>query len=223
VPKPASQTQLVAVEAIRQAILAEGDPAGPASARRKFPDTPGSTWSRWTAPARQQVADDDLRQRTGGIAEVEMSAADKLGSAAPVAISWTEQIAKMLAQCDLLVAQAVQVDKETGLSRVRAPMVLRQAIGARTAILRVAAERESVVFGAERVRFWEGELSKAIGAALGRVQSDADRQRVDRVIAAMTEVFERREVERVMLSGSLTPERAREIVMKSKGARHGKA
>lgn len=222
-PRLATQIQLTAVEAIRQAIVAEGDPSGPASARRKFPAVPASTWSRWTAQARQQVADDDLRQRADGVAMAEASGAIKPNDSAPVAINWPTQIARMLGECDLLATQAVHVDPQTGLSRVRAPLLLKQSLAARTAALRLAAEREAVVFGAERVRFWEGEVGKAIGEALGPAQSAADMERIDRVIAAIGVVFERREVERIMVGGSLSHERAVEEVKKARRVSHVKA
>lgn len=200
-----------------QAMHTGGDLA---DVRRKFGAIPQSSWSRWTIQARQQVADDDaLRQRhTGASAPTTASpavpvnapAAAKSATATAGVISWHGQVTMMLEQCDLLASQSIHVDAATGSRRVRNTVVLQQSIRARATALKLAADREAVLYGAERVMFWEDELIKALGRALGKVKTQDQAYLANRIRRAIDGVSRRRADEREFMGGDLTPKTATE-------------
>jgi hypothetical protein len=210
-PKPASQTQLLAVEAIRQAIIAEGERQGPASAYRKFPGVPKSTWSRWTIQARQQIADDEAvrQQQMAASALTTASPAapsiDQAGAPTPGVISWLHQVTMMLEQCGLLAAQRIHTDPATGLRRARNSMVLQQSIRARAVALKLAGDREAVLYGAERVLHWERLLLKEVFRAIGKVRTEDQRVISNRVRKAIDGIVRRRAEEREFMQGDMTP------------------
>lgn len=222
-PKPASQTQLLAVEAIRQAILAEGERQGPASAYRKFPCVPKSTWSRWTLQARQQIADDEAvrqQQMAASALTTASPAAPSIaqaGAPTPGVISWLHQVTMMLEQCDLLAAQSIHTDSATGLRRARNSMVLQQSIRARAVALKLAGDREAVLYGAERVLHWERLLLKEVFRAIGKVRTEDQRVISLRVRRAVEGVVKRRADERAHLGGDMTPKPTTESLEDSDG------
>jgi len=211
-PKLASQTQLLAVEAIRQAIIAEGERQGPASAYRQFSSVPRSTWSRWTIQARQQIADDEAvrQQQMAASALTTASPAapsiDQAGAPTPGVISWLHQVTMMLEQCDLLAAQSIHTNPATGLRCARNSMVLQQSIRARVVALKLASDREAVLYGAGRVLHWERLLLKEVFRAIGKVRTEDQRVISNRVRKAIDGIVRRRAEEREFMQGDMTPE-----------------
>lgn len=206
---------------LRTQLDAHGEIGGPKIARLKWPNVPASSWSRYVKMARSEwVEAMHLRQAELPASSIPPSAAPAptgvaptdQGEAAPVpgAINWVGQVNAMLKQCDLIARQSIHVDALTGVERVRNALTLQQSIRARAAALKLAADREAVMFGGERVMHWESELMKEIGRALGIVRSEAQQALSKRVINAVRGVAARRAAEREFLGGSMAPKPASE-------------
>ncbi|PMQ04248.1 hypothetical protein DyAD56_16290 [Dyella sp. AD56] len=204
---------------LRTQIDAHGEVTGAKIARLKFQDVPASSWSRHVKQVRGEW-NEAQRLREAGLpassippsvyAPAGMASDEQTDNSAPGVINWLSQIGGLLKQCDLLTRQSVHVDPTTGVERVRNPMVLRQSISARTAALKLAADRESTQYGAERVAHWEAEMLREINRALGKTRDEAQRVIANRVRNAVLGVISRRHAEREFLGGDMMPKPADE-------------
>jgi hypothetical protein len=205
---------------LRTQLDAHGEISGARIARLKFPDVPSSSWGRYLKQARAEW-NEALRLREAGLpassippattAPTGTAPANQVDASAPSGtVNWIAQIGAMLKQCDLLARQSIFIDPATGVERIRNPIVLQQSIRARAAALKLAADREAVMYGAERVLFWERELGREIGRAIGRVRNDDQRVIADRVMIAIESVSRRRVAEREYLGGDMKPKPADE-------------
>ena len=198
---------------LRTQLDAHGEIGGPKIARLKWPNVPASSWCRYVKQARSEwVESMHLRQAAlpaSSIPPVVTSAAttstDQPDEVPSDIINWVHQINAMLKQCDLIARQSIHVDPTTGVERVRNAVTLQQSIRARAAALKLAADRESVQYGAERVTYWERELLREIGRALGRVRSEDQRVLSNRIRNAIHGVTKRRAAEREFLGGDMVP------------------
>jgi hypothetical protein len=197
---------------LRTQLDAHGEIGGPKIARLRWPNVPASSWCRYVKQAREEWSE-SLRLRQAGLPASSIPTPDsptavvtteQLKGAARGTINWVQQINAMLKQCDLLVRQSVIVEP-TGVERVRNAIVLQQSIRARAAILKLAADREAVQYGAERIVHWERELVKELGRAIGKVRTEDQRVISNRVRRAIEGVERRRAQEREFLGGDMTP------------------
>lgn len=197
---------------LRTQLDAHGEIGGPKIARLKWPNVPSSSWSRYVQQARAEW-NEALRLREAGLPASAVpptvtaapAASGELGSTPSGVIAWNSQVTALLRQCDMLARQSIHVDVTTGIERVRNPVVLQQSVRARTAVLKLAADREAVMFSGERVAHWEGVLMREIGRAIGRVRSEDQRVIAMRVRRAVGGVLKRRDEERAHLGGSVSP------------------
>lgn len=202
---------------LRTQLDAHGEVGGPKIARLKWPNVSSSSWSRYVQKARQEWTE-SMRLRQEGLPSASIpgdatAAAPAAEPSAPAqhtepshgAINWIAQVRGMLKQCDLLTRQAVIVDPATGIERVRNPVVLRQAISARATALKLAADREQVLFSAERVLAWERRMVREIYRAIGKVRTEDQKVISTRVQRALEGVMRRRAEEREFLTGGMTP------------------
>ena len=204
---------------LRTQLDAHGEIGGARIARLKFPDVPSSSWGRYLKQAREEWGE-SLRLREAGLpassippvvnAAAGMASADQADGTAPGVVNWIAQIGAMLKQCDLLARQSIYVDPTTGVERIRNPIVLQQSIRTRAAALKLAADREAVLYGAERVSHWERQMLSEINRALGKTRSDDQRVIANRVRNAVLGVISRRQAEREFLGGDMMPKPAGE-------------
>lgn len=204
---------------LRTQLDMHGEIGGARIARLKFPDVPSSSWGRYLKQAREEW-NEAMRLREAGLpassispvvnTPAGMASADQTDNTAPGVVNWIAQIGAMLKQCDLLARQSIYVDPTTGVERIRNPIVLQQSIRARAAALKLAADREAVQYGAERVAHWERQMLSEINRALGKTRDEAQRVISNRVRNAVLGVIARRQAEREFLGGSMTPKSAEE-------------
>lgn len=228
--RPQHPQQNAAITELRAAIAQFGDDVGSKVAKACFPDIGRSTWSRFLKAAREEARNVDHSAQAGMTAPVippatstpatpaapAASAPAVAASASPAeadpygVINWTHQVNAMLAQCDLLAKGSIGVDPGTGATRVRNAVVLQQSIRARAVALKIAADREAIQFGAERVAHWERQMLSEINRALGKTRNDDQIVIANRVRNAVLGVISRRQVEREFMGGDMTPKPADE-------------
>ena len=209
---PASKVDDILAE-LRTQLDAHGEIGGPKIARLKWPHIPASSWCRYVKQAREEWTE-SLRLRQAGLpassiapttAPAASASTDHPDGATPGVINWIAQIGAMLKQSDLITRQSIYVDPTTGVERVRNPVALQQAIRARTAILKLAADREAVQYGAERVAHWERAMIKEIFRAIGKVRTEDQRYLARRIRRAIELVSRRRSNEREVMGGEMAP------------------
>jgi hypothetical protein len=225
VARPQHPQQNAAITELRAAIAQFGEDVGSKVAKARFPDIGRSTWSRFLKAAREEARNVDHATQAGVTAPVIPPAISTTGTpatsrpavvasaaAADVdpsgVINWAHQVSAMLAQCDMLVKQSIGIDPATNAPRVRNAIVLQQSIRARAVALKLAADRESTQFGAERVTHWERQMLSEINRALGKTRSDDQRVIANRVRNAVLGVISRRQAEREFLGGDMMPKPA---------------
>jgi hypothetical protein len=207
--RPQHPDQARAIAELRKVIAQHGEVVGPKVAKVKFVSIGASTWSRFVKIAREEAREADHAAQAGlpSSALASMAAAAGIPAdqveALPAAINWQAQIAAMLRQCDLIVRQSIHVDPATGQERVRNMVTLNQAIRTRCSVMELAHRRESVVMSGERFIHWERQLVDAVGSAIGRAGTEAERAIALRVVNAMREVVALRQAERTYVGGSV--------------------
>jgi hypothetical protein len=213
VSRPPKFTVTDILAELRTQLDAHGEIGGPKIARLKWPNVPASSWCRYVKQAREEWSD-SLRLREAGLpassiapttAPAASVSTDQPDGTTPGVINWNAQVSCMLRQCDLIARQSIHVDPTTGVERVRNSVTLQQCIRARTSALKLAADREAVMFGAERVVFWEREFYREIARAIGKVKTEEQRIIAMRVLRAVDGVSRRRTEEREFLGGDMVP------------------
>jgi len=200
--RQANHLQFDAVQAIKFAITEFGDPAGPRTAKLKYPDVTPSMWSRWTNLARAELREMDIANGmlSPASAGEHPTVADDV---TPMAVDMYRHLDEMLAASKAMLEFSWVPDpSQGGRRRIRNPIAVAAAVKLRAQVLEVALKHESAVFGAERFMHWEKAMLGAVMDAIGRSRGAAEEAVSGRVIEAVRDVVARRKEEREFVSSA---------------------
>jgi hypothetical protein len=175
-PRPCRPEYLPAMSLIRQCIAELGPELGPKKARTFYPKVEKSVWARWV----RQVRDEDRDLYTASTALtsplVPAPPADPPMLVGEVDDTgdqgfFEDQLSCMRADIALLHEYAAPRDQQTGIRRLRNPVMLVSVTRLRSAMLDLWVRNQSTIFNVDRMR----ELYNLIIEEVGKVSPDLQR------------------------------------------------
>ena len=190
--RPPRPEQLAALTRIRECMAEHGEEVGARLARANFPKIDKATWSRWCKQVREENARFDAVRPPVAVAPVPIKA-EPLRAAEvvvePDVIDFYGQLAVMLEDCDLVRNYAMPVDPETGMRKIRNPLMAVTATKLRATVMALAQRHDEGAWNVELIRRQHEALIGAIGDAL---KAAGDRELTASIIRELHALEEQR-------------------------------